>query len=109
MLLDCRSLEIDPGAADDPSVSVLIINSNVKHELTSSEYPAAPRPVRRGGRQRSGVKRSAMLTPQHSHAGRASSRRSPTAAPAMSSAKSRAPAEFCRRRCKAATGRPPAN
>ncbi len=39
MLLDCRSREPKMVPIDDPSVSVLIINSNVKHELTGSEYP----------------------------------------------------------------------
>ncbi len=39
MLLDCRSREPKMVPIDDPDVSVLIINSNVKHELTGSEYP----------------------------------------------------------------------
>jgi galactokinase len=39
MLLDCRSKEPKMIPMDDPSVSVLIVNSNVKHELTGSEYP----------------------------------------------------------------------
>jgi len=39
MLLDCRSKQPTMIPMDDPSVSVLIINSNVKHELTGSEYP----------------------------------------------------------------------
>jgi galactokinase len=39
MLLDCRSKEPKMISMDDPSVSVLIVNSNVKHELTGSEYP----------------------------------------------------------------------
>ncbi|GHT22646.1 galactokinase [Planctomycetales bacterium] len=39
MLLDCRSKQPKMIPLDDPSVSVLIVNSNVKHELTGSEYP----------------------------------------------------------------------
>jgi galactokinase len=39
MLLDCRSLVARQVPLDDPSVAVLIANSNVKHELTGSEYP----------------------------------------------------------------------
>ena len=39
MLLDCRSKEPRMIPMDDPNVLVLIANSNVKHELTGSEYP----------------------------------------------------------------------
>jgi galactokinase len=39
MLLDCRSKLPTMIPMDDPDVSVLIVNSNVKHELTGSEYP----------------------------------------------------------------------
>lgn len=39
MLLDCRSQRAKMVALDDPNVTVLIANSNVKHELTGSEYP----------------------------------------------------------------------
>jgi galactokinase len=39
MLLDCRSRVPKMIPLDDPGVSVLIVNSNVKHELTGSEYP----------------------------------------------------------------------
>ena len=39
MLLDCRSCEPKMIPISDPSVSVLITNSNVKHVLTGSEYP----------------------------------------------------------------------
>ncbi|TWT41420.1 galactokinase [Botrimarina hoheduenensis] len=38
MLLDCRSLERQSVPLADPNISVLIINSNVKHELTGGEY-----------------------------------------------------------------------
>jgi len=39
MLLDCRSKLPQMIPVDDPNVSVLIVNSNVKHVLTGSEYP----------------------------------------------------------------------
>jgi galactokinase len=38
MLLDCLSQTIEQIPFADPDVSVLIINSNVKHELVGSEY-----------------------------------------------------------------------
>jgi len=37
LLLDCRSYEMRLVSMTDPVVSVLIINSKVKHELTGSE------------------------------------------------------------------------
>lgn len=39
MLLDCRSRKPELVPMTDPAVGVLIINTNVKHELTGSEYP----------------------------------------------------------------------
>jgi len=39
MRLDCRSLETAAVPLSDPDVTVLIINSNVTHDLGSSEYP----------------------------------------------------------------------
>eukprot|EP00090_Calanus_glacialis_P046365 TRINITY_DN9080_c0_g1_i11.p1 TRINITY_DN9080_c0_g1~~TRINITY_DN9080_c0_g1_i11.p1 ORF type:complete len:337 (-),score=104.11 TRINITY_DN9080_c0_g1_i11:146-1156(-) len=39
LLIDCKTLEARPVPFTDPSVSVLITNSNVKHKLTGSEYP----------------------------------------------------------------------
>ncbi len=38
MLLDCRSQEIEPIPFLNPSITVLIINTNVKHELSGGEY-----------------------------------------------------------------------
>jgi galactokinase len=38
LLLDCRSLKPELVPMTDPSVAVLIINTNVKHELATSEY-----------------------------------------------------------------------
>ncbi|MGO9587284.1 MAG: galactokinase [Limisphaerales bacterium] len=40
LLLDCRSRKPELVPMSDSSVTVLIINTNVKHELTGSEYPA---------------------------------------------------------------------
>ena len=40
LLLDCRSRRTELVPLDDPFVAVLIVNTNVKHELTGSEYPA---------------------------------------------------------------------
>jgi galactokinase len=39
LLLDCRSRKPELVPMTDASVAVLIINTNVKHELTGSEYP----------------------------------------------------------------------
>ncbi len=39
MLLDCRSQDVEQIPMTDPGVTVLITNTNVKHELTGSEYP----------------------------------------------------------------------
>lgn len=38
MLLDCRSRQIEYIPLVDPQITVLIVNSNVRHELTGSEY-----------------------------------------------------------------------
>ncbi|KAM9296702.1 galactokinase [Gastrophryne carolinensis] len=38
LLIDCRSLEVTPFPLTDPKLSVLITNSNVRHELTGGEY-----------------------------------------------------------------------
>jgi galactokinase len=38
MLLDCRSRQVELIPFTDPSLTVLIINSNVKHELAGGEY-----------------------------------------------------------------------
>jgi galactokinase len=43
LLLDCRSRKPELVPMTDPSVAVLIINTNVKHELTGSEYPTRRR------------------------------------------------------------------
>jgi galactokinase len=39
LLLDCRSRQTELVPFTDPAVSVLITNTNVRHELTGSEYP----------------------------------------------------------------------
>lgn len=38
LLIDCRNMTSTLIPMSDPNVVVLIINSNVKHELTGSEY-----------------------------------------------------------------------
>jgi galactokinase len=38
MLLDCRSQQIEHIPFSDPNLTVLIINTNVKHELSGGEY-----------------------------------------------------------------------
>ena len=38
MLLDCRSQQIEHIPLTDPAISVLIVNTNVKHELSGGEY-----------------------------------------------------------------------
>jgi galactokinase len=38
MLLDCRSREIEQIPFADPNITVLIVNTNVKHELSGGEY-----------------------------------------------------------------------
>ncbi|XP_063816665.1 galactokinase isoform X2 [Pseudophryne corroboree] len=43
LLIDCRSLEVTPLPLTDPNLCVLITNSNVRHELTGSEYPTRRR------------------------------------------------------------------
>jgi galactokinase len=43
LLLDCRSRQTELVPMNDPSVSILIINTNVKHELSGSEYPTRRR------------------------------------------------------------------
>ncbi|XP_060080747.1 galactokinase-like [Ylistrum balloti] len=43
LLIDCRSIESRLVAMKDPSVVVLVTNSNVKHELTGTEYPTRRR------------------------------------------------------------------
>jgi galactokinase len=38
LLLDCRSRAVTPVAMTDPNVTVLIINTNLRHKLAESEY-----------------------------------------------------------------------
>lgn len=39
LLIDCRTETAELIPLDDPDVAVLVVNTNVKHELTGSEYP----------------------------------------------------------------------
>ncbi|XP_022089363.1 galactokinase-like [Acanthaster planci] len=43
LLIDCRSMESRQVPLADPNVVVLLTNSNVRHELTGSEYPTRRR------------------------------------------------------------------
>ncbi|OWF47799.1 galactokinase-like [Mizuhopecten yessoensis] len=43
LLIDCRSVESRLVPMKDPSVAILVTNSNVKHELTGTEYPTRRR------------------------------------------------------------------
>lgn len=43
LLLDCRSYRFEQVPMRDPNVTVLIINTRVKHALTGSEYPTRRR------------------------------------------------------------------
>jgi galactokinase len=43
LLLDCRSRTVQPTPLDDPDVVAVIVNSNVKHELTEGGYAARRR------------------------------------------------------------------
>lgn len=40
LMIDCRSFDSKLVRMDDPDLLVLITNTNVKHELTGSEYPS---------------------------------------------------------------------
>ncbi|XP_030019250.1 galactokinase [Sphaeramia orbicularis] len=43
LLIDCRSLEATTVPLSDPSLVILVTNTNVKHSLTGSEYPTRRR------------------------------------------------------------------
>ncbi|XP_059473612.1 galactokinase-like [Neocloeon triangulifer] len=43
LLIDCKSLEAELVPLDDPKVAILVTNSNVHHNLGSSEYPVRRR------------------------------------------------------------------
>ena len=49
LLLDCRSRTTTPVAMTDPAVTVLIINTNVRHKLAESEYAKRRVAMRNGG------------------------------------------------------------
>ncbi|XP_038067649.1 galactokinase-like [Patiria miniata] len=48
LLIDCRSMESKLVPLADPKVVVLLTNSNVRHELTGSEYPTRRRQCEEG-------------------------------------------------------------
>ncbi|EME31865.1 Galactokinase [Galdieria sulphuraria] len=39
LLIDCRSLAFEPVEVKDPDTCILVCNSNIKHQLSGSEYP----------------------------------------------------------------------
>ncbi|CAG0903326.1 unnamed protein product [Darwinula stevensoni] len=39
LLLDCRSMDWEQVPLNDPDIAILVTNSNVRHELSGSEYP----------------------------------------------------------------------
>ncbi|KAL1495011.1 hypothetical protein ABEB36_010501 [Hypothenemus hampei] len=43
LLIDCRNLTSELIPLDDPNIVILVTNSNVKHELSGSEYPTRRR------------------------------------------------------------------
>ena len=43
MLIDCRSLDTTPVPLNDPDSLIVVANSNVKHQLSGSEYPLRTR------------------------------------------------------------------
>src|SRR5262249_8536354 len=51
LLLDCRSRTVRLAPLTDPDVLVLIINSNVKHELGGTEYPVRRRQCHEAARR----------------------------------------------------------
>nr|CAD7446880.1 unnamed protein product [Timema bartmani] len=48
LLIDCRSLDYTLIPLNDPDIVILITNSNIKHELTGSEYPSRRRQCEMG-------------------------------------------------------------
>ena len=65
LLLDCRSRQTEFVPMNDPAISLLIINTNVKHELTGGEYARTSSPMRSGreNHRRAGVARCRCRQP----------------------------------------------
>ena len=38
--IECRSMEVEMAPLEDPDLAMLVVNANVKHRLTGTEYPA---------------------------------------------------------------------
>jgi galactokinase len=70
LLLDCRSRRARLTPLADPDVVVLIINSNVRHELTDGGFAARRRQCEEAAR-RLGVRALRDVTPEQLEAGRA--------------------------------------
>ena len=69
MLLDCRSQQIEHIPFVDPNVTVLIMNSNVKHELAGGEYAERRRQCESAA-QKVGVNALRDITPYQIEANR---------------------------------------
>ena len=88
MLLDCRSQQIEQIPLTDPAITVLIINTNVKHELSGGEY-AERRGQCESAARRLGVASLRDATLAQLESQRSAWSRSSFAAPGTRSAKSR--------------------
>jgi galactokinase len=64
LLIDCRSQEVRHVPLSDPAVTVLIVNTNVRHELSSGEYAARLSQCREAAR-RLGVPSLRDASPEH--------------------------------------------
>jgi galactokinase len=70
LLLDCRSTQVQMVPLSDPEVEVLIINTNVKHELTGGEYAQRRSQCEAAARAMGVVSlREATLDTLHAYAG----------------------------------------
>ena len=90
LLLDCRSRTVRLTPLADPEVVALIVNSNVKHELTDGGYATRRRQCEEAARML-GVAALRDVNPEQLEAAaQAGSTTSTTAAPVTSSPRSRA-------------------
>ena len=90
LLLDCRTRKTELVPMSDPSVELLIINTNVKHELSGGEY-AERRAQCEEAAAKLGVKSLRDVTADQLEKAKPGSAKWSIAAPAMSLAKSSAP------------------
>ena len=69
LLLDCRTRKTELVPMDDPSVALLVINTNVKHELSGGEYAERRAQCEEAARNL-GVKSLRDVTPEQLEAGK---------------------------------------